>query len=222
MKNVQIKTKELFKAIPEEFLPLFEGREYPWEILPHIHGFLVLALHRGIQGYGYDEERGILVGPNVKIAPSAVIEGPAILGEGTEIRPFAYLRGDVIVSPRCVVGNSTELKNCILLEGVHVPHFNYVGDSILGSHSHLGAGAICSNFRQDGGEIMVRGSMNFRTGLNKVGCFLGEGVEIGCNSVLNPGTIVGEGSRVYPLSCLRGIYPKTVIVKGDRDITDIE
>jgi NDP-sugar pyrophosphorylase family protein len=161
------------------------------------------------------------MGENVKIAPTAYIEGPAIIGANTEIRPGAYIRGTVIIGEKCVIGNSTELKNAVLCDGVQVPHYNYVGDSVLGDKAHLGAGAICSNFKGDGSNITVRGDQNYATGLRKMGAILGDRADIGCGSVLNPGTVIGKGTRVYPLNSLRGVYPEKSIVKSKDDIVEM-
>lgn len=221
MADLEIKTRELFKRVPSGFQPLFASCEYPWEMLPKIHEFISVLLRDGLKGYRYDSERHLLVGARVSIASTAVIAGPAIIGSDVEIRPGAYIRGNAIVLDRCVIGNSTELKNCILLEDVQVPHFNYVGDSILGFRAHLGAGAICSNLRNDKKEVVIRGDREYPTRLVKVGSFIGEGSDIGCNCVLNPGTIVGSNSKAYPLVSLRGVYPKDRIIKGSCEIVEM-
>ena len=220
MNKLNIKTAELFEECPIPFLKeAFEKSTYPWEILPQIKGIVAKAIETGLPGY-HELEPGILVGEGVKIAKTATIEAPAIIGAGTELRPGAYLRGNVIVGEKCVVGNSSELKNCILLYHVQVPHYNYVGDSILGSHSHMGAGSILSNLKSDGKNIYVHGDKEYETGLRKIGAFLGDHADIGCGSVLNPGTIVGKYTQVYPLSMLRGCYPEHSIVKEHRAVID--
>ena len=178
---------------------------------------IAALLAEGIEGYTLLKE-GVLVGKNVKIAATATIEPPAIIGNNTEIRPGAYLRGQVIVGDGCVVGNSTELKHCILLDAVQAPHYNYVGDSVLGFHAHLGAGVICSNLKADGKPVVIHGDEDYPTGLRKVGAFLGDGADIGCNSVLNPGTVVGQNSSVYPLTPLRGVIGANCIVKNAQTV----
>lgn len=208
-----VKTAELFDCKVPYLADFFAQHEYPWEMLPKIKTYIKTLLETGIDGYTEIAE-GVLVGENVKIHPSAVIQAPAIIGSGTEIRPGAFIRGNAIVGPDCVIGNSTELKNCILLEHVQVPHYNYVGDSILGNFSHMGAGSICSNLKSDGSNIVIRGEENIETGLRKIGAILADHADIGCNSVLNPGTVVGKNTSVYPLSFLRGVFPADCIVKS--------
>ena len=166
----------------------------------------------GISGYS-EYKTGVLVGENVKISDKATIIAPAIIGSDTEIRPGAFLRGNVIIGENCVIGNSSELKNSILLNGVQVPHYNYVGDSILGNRSHMGAGSVCSNLKSGGGEVFIHCECEIKTGLRKVGAFLGDGADIGCGAVLNPGTVIGKNSVVYPQSCVRGIVPPDSILK---------
>ena len=144
--------------------------------------------------------------------------GDAVIGPGTEIRPGAYLRGNVITGPNCVIGNSSELKNAVLLEKVQVPHYNYVGDSILGNFSHMGAGSICSNLKSDGSNVVIRGDRDYETGLRKVGGILADHADIGCGCVLNPGTVIGKNTSVYPLTALRGVYPADCIVKSTDNV----
>ncbi|MBR4071217.1 MAG: UDP-N-acetylglucosamine pyrophosphorylase [Clostridia bacterium] len=166
-----------------------------------------------IEGYSFISD-GVLIGEGVTIHKSAVIIPPAVIGKGTEIRPGAFLRGNVIIGEGCVIGNSSELKNCILLDGVQVPHYNYVGDSILGNKAHMGAGAVCSNLKSDGRAVVIHGDEEYETGLRKIGAILGDGADIGCGCVLNPGTVVGKSTTVYPLTSLRGVYPENCIVKS--------
>lgn len=220
MNKLNIKTKELFHTEHPLLKEVFEKSTYPWEILPRIKGILAKAVKEGLEGYHLLEE-GILVGENVKIAKTATIEVPAIIGSNTELRPGAFLRGNVIIGEGCVIGNSSELKNCILLNHVQVPHYNYVGDSILGDYAHMGAGSILSNLKSGGKNIVIHGDKEYETGLRKIGAFLGEHADIGCGSVLNPGTIIGKGTRVYPLSMLRGCYPEKSIVKSPKVIADL-
>ena len=218
--KLNIKTKELFSTDNPLLKDVFEKSTYPWEILPQIKVIVKNALETGLEGFHLLEE-GILVGDNVKIAKTATIEAPAIIGSNTELRPGAYLRGNVIVGEGCVVGNSSELKNCILLNHVQVPHYNYVGDSILGDYAHMGAGSILSNLKSGGSNIVIHGDKEYETGLRKIGAFLGEHADIGCGSVLNPGTIIGKNTRVYPLSMLRGCYPENSIVKSPVNIVEM-
>lgn len=207
------KTSLLFDSIPSFLSELFERSEYPWEILPLIKEAAERLIAEGIEGFlPYCD--GVLCGEGVRIHPSAQITAPCIIGAGCEIRPGAYIRGSVICGEGCVIGNSTELKNCILLDRVQVPHYNYVGDSVLGNGAHLGAGAICSNLRSDKKSVVIHGEGEYETGLRKVGAFVGDGADVGCGCVLNPGTVIGKGSRVYPLTSLRGVYPSGVIVKS--------
>ena len=210
--NKEVKISELYEQIPDHLEPLFRGYEYPWEILPYIKEFALQLV--GCCGGGYRVPiEGVAVGEDVKIYSGAVIEPPAVIGAGCEIRPGAFIRGGVIAGEGCVIGNSTELKNCILLDGVQVPHYNYVGDSVLGRKTHLGAGSICSNLRSDGRSVVIRADREHDTGLRKVGAFLGDGADVGCGCVLNPGTVIGKGTVVYPGSTLRGVFPEGSIVK---------
>ena len=213
--KLNIKTKELFEVVPDYLKPYFDSAEYPWEILPKIKEIVAKLQQSGLDGYT-EIEPGILVGRNVKIAKTATIVPPAIIGHETEIRPGAFIRGQVIVGEHCVVGNSSEFKNCILLDYVQCPHYNYVGDSILGYHAHTGAGTVCSNLKSDGKNIVVHGDKEYETGLRKIGAIVGDWGDCGCNAVLNPGTIVGKHTQVYPLTRARGVYPENSIVKDTR------
>ena len=212
-----IKNSDLFADIPPLFSPLFDGIEYPWELLPRIKDFILRLLSEGAEGYSLLFD-GVLVGRDVKIAPTAVIEGTAVVGHGTVLRPGAYLRGGVLIGEGCVIGNSTELKNCIIMNRAQVPHYNYVGDSVLGRGAHMGAGAVCSNLKSDGKNVVIHGKRDYETGLRKVGAFLGDGADIGCGCVLSPGTVVGCGSSAYPLTHLRGVIPAGCIVKSPDNI----
>ena len=196
---------------------LFANKTYPWEILPEIKPYIEKLVKEGIEGFT-EFAPGVLVGKNVKIYPTATIEAPCIIGDNTEIRPGAFLRGSVICGKDCVIGNSSELKNAVLLEHVQVPHYNYVGDSILGNGAHMGAGSICSNLKSDGKNVIIHGEAEYPTGLRKIGGILADGADIGCGSVVNPGTIVGKHTRVYPLTPLRGVYPADSIVKSPKEI----
>ena len=193
------------------------GFEMPWEALSGI-GKMIITLGKRL-GSEYEEvSENVWIHKSASIAPSAYIGAPAIIGADTQIRHCAYIRGNALVGRGCVVGNSTELKNVILFDGVQVPHYNYVGDSILGYNSHMGAGAITSNVKSDKSEVIIHANKEYRTGLIKVGAMLGDFAEIGCNSVLNPGTVIGRRSCVYPLSNVRGVVAADSIYKGDGKI----
>lgn len=213
--NKLVKTNDLFDCHTSYLCELFENSEYPWEMLPKIKEYIERLIEKGIPGFKLLKD-GVLVGENVKIYPTATIEAPAIIGEGTEIRPGAFIRGSVITGANCVIGNSSELKNCILLDKVQVPHYNYVGDSVLGNHAHMGAGSICSNLKSDGKPVVIHGDEEYETGLRKIGGILADDADIGCGCVLNPGTVIGKNTSVYPLNALRGVFPAGCIVK-DKD-----
>ena len=193
-----------------------ESFSYPWEALGGI-GALLEQLGPQLQDYR-EVTPGVWVHPTAQLASGAVVEGPCVIGPGTELRQGAYIRGNVLVGGGCVVGNSTELKNAILFDGVQAPHFNYVGDSILGHKAHLGAGVICSNVRGDKQPVTVGG---IATGRKKVGAMVGDHGEIGCHTVLNPGSVIGRGTRVYPVSSVRGIVPGGCIFKNDGTVVPI-
>ena len=212
-----VKTKELYDCTVPYLVPLFEECEYPWEMLPKIKEIAKKLIENGIEGYTLISE-GVLVGENVKIYPTATIEGPTVIGSGTEVRPGAFIRGGVITGENCVIGNSSELKNCILLNKVQIPHYNYIGDSILGNRAHTGAGTICSNLKSDGKNVVIHGDIEYETGLRKIGGILADGADVGCGSVVNPGTVIGKRTSVYPLTSLRGVYPADSIVKGTKEI----
>lgn len=209
----QVKISELYVCNEDYLKPLFNSLTYPWEILPKIGEYINKLISDGIEGYTLLKE-GVYVGKNVKIYETATIEPPCIIGDNVTIRPGAFIRGNVIIGKNSVIGNSTELKNCVLLEKVEVPHYNYVGDSVLGNFSHLGAGSVCSNLKADNKSVVVHGDVDYSTNLRKVGAFLGDKANVGCNCVLNPGTVIGKNTSVYPLSCLRGVYESESIVKS--------
>ena len=194
--------------------PLLQNTEYPWQALTGLKEF-IRALGPTLPAEEYEcigEE--IWAARSARIAPTACINGPAIIGPDTEVRHCAFIRGSALVGAGAVVGNSTELKNVILFDGVQVPHYNYVGDSILGFKSHMGAGAITSNVKSDKTLTTIRvGEEKLETGLKKLGAILADRVEVGCNSVLNPGTVVGRNSNIYPTSCVRGVVPENSIWK---------
>lgn len=208
------KTAELYDLTHTAAAPLLQQTEYPWEALPNIGGF-VKELIATLPADEYEQRDELVwVHKTAKVYPTATILGPCVIGAETEVRPGAFLRGNVLVGKNCVVGNSTELKNVILFDNVQVPHYNYVGDSILGYLSHMGAGALTSNVKQDKTPVSIRaGETRVETGLKKFGAMLGDRVEVGCNTVLNPGTVVGREARVYPLSMVRGLVPARCIFK---------
>lgn len=211
--NKLVKIKDLYDCRTEYLRALFEKYTFPWEILPEIKQYILSLVKSGLSDFE-EIKSGVFVGKNVKIYPTAVIEGPAIIGEGTEIRPGAFIRGNVITGANCVIGNSSELKNSVLLDKVQVPHYNYVGDSVLGNHAHMGAGSICSNLKSDGRNVVIHAACEYQTGLRKVGAFLGDMADVGCGCVLNPGTVIGKNTSVYPLNALRGVFPENCIVKS--------
>ena len=211
--NKLVKTKKLYDCNVPYLKDLFESSEYPWEMLPKIKDLIASLLETGIEGFTLLKE-GVLIGQNVKIADTVTIEAPAIIGHGTELRPGAYIRGNVITGSDCIMGNSCEYKNCILLDKVQTPHYNYIGDSVLGNKAHTGAGTICSNLKSDGKPVVIRGDEDFETGLRKIGGILADGADVGCGCVINPGTVIGKKTSVYPLTSLRGVYPANCIVKS--------
>ncbi len=198
---------------------LFDGKEYPWEVLPEISKFIV-KLGENLDTDKFDKTgENIWIAKSAKVAPTACINGPCIIDEEAEIRHCAFIRGNAIVGKGAVVGNSTELKNVVLFNKVQVPHYNYVGDSVLGFKAHMGAGSITSNVKSDKTLVVVKAKEGqIATGLKKVGAMLGDYVEVGCNSVLNPGTVLGRGSQVYPTSCVRGCIPANHIFKNAENI----
>lgn len=215
--NKLVKIKDLYDCRTDYLRVLFEKYTFPWEILPEIKQYILSLVKSGLSDFE-EIKSGVFVGKNVKIYPTAVIEGPAIIGEGTEIRPGAFIRGNVITGANCVIGNSSELKNSVLLDKVQVPHYNYVGDSILGNHAHMGAGSICSNLKSDGRNVVIHADCEYQTGLRKVGAFLGDMSDVGCGCVLNPGTVIGKNTSVYPLNALRGVFPENCIVKSVENV----
>lgn len=200
---------------------IFEGVTYPWEVLPKIEEFII-SLGKTLDKNEYEEKgENIWIAKSAKVAPTAYIAGPAIIGKNAEIRHCAFIRGKAIVGEGAVVGNSTELKNVILFNKVQVPHYNYVGDSILGYKSHMGAGSITSNVKSDKKLVIVKnGKKQIETGLKKFGAMLGDEVEVGCGSVLNPGTVVGKHTNIYPLSSIRGVVPEHSIYKNKNEIVE--
>ena len=215
------KISELFDLNETIAAELFAGKEYPWEVLPLIKDFIV-KLGPTLDPAVY-EQRGedVWVAKSAKVFDSAYLGGPCIIDEDAEVRQCAFIRGSAIVGKGAVVGNSTELKNVVLFNKVQVPHYNYVGDSILGFKAHMGAGSITSNVKSDKTLVVVKdGAEQIETGLKKFGAMLGDNVEVGCNSVLNPGTVIGRNSNIYPVSCVRGCVPAGSIFKTGGIIVD--
>ena len=216
-----LKTSDLFDLTHTLAADLLERTEYPWEALGGIKQFII-EIGQTLPVDEYEEvSEQVWIARDAKIYPNNYIAGPCIIGHETEVRPGAFVRGSALVGSHCVVGNSTELKNVILFDNVQVPHYNYVGDSILGYRSHMGAGSITSNVKSDKKLIVVRcGEERIETGLKKMGAMLGDGVEVGCNSVLNPGTVIGRNSNVYPTSCVRGTVPANCIWKNNGNVIE--
>ena len=213
MDITMIKTTELYDLSRSAAGDYLRGFEYPWQALSGIKN-LILELGSRL-GEKYTERKPhVWVHKTAVVAPTAFLGAPCIIGAGTEVRHCAFIRGSALVGKDCVVGNSVELKNVILFDNVQVPHFNYVGDSILGYKAHMGAGSVTSNVKSDQTLVTVKnGDEKIETGLKKMGAMLGDHVEVGCNSVLNPGTVVGKNSNIYPTSCVRGVVPEKSIWK---------
>ncbi len=209
---------DLDQTIAAELLQKFD---YPWEVLPHISNY-ILELGKTLPESEYEKKgENVWIAKDAKVAPTAYINGPAIIGKGAEIRHCAFIRGNAIVGEGATVGNSTELKNVILFNSTQVPHYNYVGDSILGYKAHFGAGSITSNIKSDRSLVTVNvDGTKVETGLVKVGALVGDHVEVGCNSVLNPGTVVGKHSNIYPLSMVRGFVAENSIYKKAGEIVE--
>lgn len=215
----ELEMRQLWDFTQTIAAPLLEKYQFPWEVLPHIGAFIeTLGKTLPMDRYDYKGDQ-LWIAKSASIAPTAAVFGPAIIGENAEIRPCAYIRGNAIVGEGTVVGNSTELKNVILFNRVQVPHYNYVGDSILGYCSHMGAGSITSNVKADKSPVTIKtAEENVETNLKKCGAMLGDFVEVGCNSVLNPGSVIGRNSNIYPLSMVRGYIPAESIYKRQGEI----
>lgn len=213
-----MKNKDLFKIGHSIAYKYIEKYVYPYEVLPNIKD-IILEIGNKLDDNYVKLENSVWIHKSAKVSNSAIINGPCIIDENTEIRPSAYIRGNAIIGKNCVFGNSCEIKNSILFDNVQVPHFNYVGDSILGNFSHMGAGSITSNVKSDKSLVVIKNNEEKQiTNLKKVGAFLGDYVEIGCNSVLNPGTVILPNTSVYPLTSVRGVIPENSIVKNMHDI----
>ena len=218
-----IKVCDLFDLTHTRAAKMLAACEYPWEALSKI-GETVLAIGPGLNPSDYDHPaEDVWIAKTATVAATASIAGPCVIGEKTEVRPGAFIRGNVLVGDGAVVGNSCELKNCILFDEVQTPHYNYVGDSVLGYKAHMGAGAVTSNVKSDRTLVSVRaGDEVLETRLKKMGAILGDRVEVGCNSVLNPGTVVGADSNIYPLSSVRGTVPPRCILKSGKGTEIVE
>lgn len=212
---------ELFTLDETIAKDIFQGVTYPWEVLPKISAF-IMELGATLSGEEYEKKGdNVWIAKSAKVFPSAYINGPAIIGKNAEVRHCAFIRGNAIVGEGAVVGNSTELKNVILFNKVQVPHYNYVGDSILGYKAHMGAGSITSNVKSDKKLIVVKTPEgNIETGIKKFGAMLGDEVEVGCGTVLNPGSVVGKNSNIYPLSSVRGFVPAYSIYKKQGEVVE--
>lgn len=215
----QCKINNLYNLKETIAADLLKTAEYPWEVLPKIGAF-IMKLGQTLNEEEYEKESdNVWIAKSAKVAPTAYIAGPAIIGKEAEVRHCAFIRGNAIVGEGAVVGNSTELKNVILFNKVQVPHYNYVGDSILGYKSHMGAGSITSNVKSDKKLVVIKSKGEvIETGMKKVGAMLGDEVEVGCGSVLNPGTVIGKNSNIYPLSSVRGVIPEYSIYKKQGEI----
>lgn len=211
--------KELYDLTKTIAADIFTGKTYPWEVLDDIKDF-IYKLGATLSPDEYDNpEEGVWIAKDAKVFASAYIGAPCIIDKGAEVRQCAFIRGSAIVGKNAVVGNSTELKNVILFDNVQVPHYNYVGDSVLGYKAHMGAGSITSNVKSDKTLVVIKEPGNYiETGRKKVGAMLGNNVEVGCNSVLNPGTVIGCNSNIYPTSCVRGVIPPNSIYKNKENI----
>ena len=217
----EMTVKEMYTLDETIAKDIFDGVEYPWEVLPKISNF-IMELGAALSEEEY-EKRGdnVWVARSAKVAPTAFIGGPAIIGKDAEVRHCAFIRANAIVGEGAVVGNSTELKNVILFNKVQVPHYNYVGDSILGFKAHMGAGSITSNVKADKKLVVVKTpEENIETGMKKFGAMLGDNVEVGCGTVLNPGSVVGKNTNIYPLSMVRGYVPSNSIYKKQGEVVE--
>ncbi|MCR4618071.1 MAG: UDP-N-acetylglucosamine pyrophosphorylase [Lachnospiraceae bacterium] len=218
MDNITV--KELYDLNETIAAPLLENAKYPWEVLPQISAFIKELGAKLPEELFEKKGEDIWVAKSAKIAPTACLNGPLIIDEDAEVRHCAFIRGNAIVGKGAVVGNSTELKNVILFNMVQVPHYNYVGDSILGYKSHMGAGSITSNVKSDKKLVIVKGEEKYETGLKKFGAMLGDHVEVGCGSILNPGSVIGRNVNIYPLSSVRGVIPADSIYKKAGEVVE--
>lgn len=219
----ELTVKELYTLEETIAKEIFDGVTYPWEVLPKI-GEFILRLGAALPEEEYDKVgEDVWIAKSAEVFESAYIHGPAIIGKNAQVRQCAFIRGNAIVGEGAVVGNSTELKNVILFNKVQVPHYNYVGDSILGFKAHMGAGSITSNVKSDKKLVVVKAPKgNIETGIKKFGAMLGDEVEVGCGTVLNPGSVVGSNTNIYPLSCVRGYVPAGSIYKRQGEVVEKE
>lgn len=215
----ECKVKNLYNLEETIAKELLENVTYPWEALPKISEFII-ETGKKLDKEKYElKDENIWIAKSATVAPTAYIKGPAIIGENAEIRHCAFIRGNAIIGEGAVVGNSTELKNVILFNKVQVPHYNYVGDSILGYKAHMGAGSITSNVKSDKKLVVIKGKEEkIETGLKKVGAMIGDNVEVGCGSILNPGSVIGRNTNIYPLSSVRGVVDSDSIYKSQDQI----
>lgn len=216
----EVRIEQLLDLSKTMAAELFEGKTYPWEVLGEIKGFIERVGPTLSEELFANPQPGVWIAKSAKVFPSAYIGAPCIIDEGAEVRHCAFIRGSAIVGKNAVVGNSTELKNVVLFDNVQVPHYNYVGDSILGFKAHMGAGSITSNVKMDRTLVKVFGDEVIESGCKKFGAILGNHVEVGCNSVLNPGTVIGADSMVYPLSSVRGVVPANAVYKDKEHIVE--
>ena len=216
---MNLKIKDLYDLTHTKAAEYLQKFEYPWQALSGISD-LIVAIGKTLPEEEYDHpSENVWIAKDATVFATAYIGGPCIIGHKTEVRQCAFIRGSALVGDNCVVGNSTELKNVIIFDNVQVPHYNYVGDSILGYKSHMGAGSITSNVKSDKLPVIIKNEgVNILTDRKKVGAMVGDYVEVGCNSVLNPGTVIGRNSNVYPTSCVRGVVPENSIYKGKDNI----
>ena len=221
MENNSVTIKELFDLNETIAAKIFDGCVYPWEVLSKIKEFII-ELGNTLPEDEYEKKgENIWIAKSANVFPTAYINGPCIIGKDAEVRHCAFIRGNAIVGEGAVVGNSTELKNAVLFNKVQVPHYNYVGDAVLGYKSHMGAGSICSNVKSDKKLVVVKdGDEKIETGLKKFGAMLGDNVEVGCGSVLNPGTVIGRCCNIYPLSSVRGCVPANHIYKSKTEVAE--
>jgi NDP-sugar pyrophosphorylase family protein len=214
---MKIKNINLFSSAPELLLPLFEASEYPFQVLSNLKKTIEKIIDNPTEGLTVYKE-GVLIGKDVTIEEGATILPPTIIMDGAKIRQGAYIRGSAFIGEGAVVGHCTEVKNSILMAGAEAPHFNYVGDSILGERAHIGAGVVLSNLKADKSSITIKGDEGYHTNMRKLGSIVGDGAEIGCNAVLNPGSVIGKNSTVYPLVNWRGTLPHSSIAKSHLEI----
>jgi NDP-sugar pyrophosphorylase family protein len=218
---IEITCDKLFESIPPYLAKLFNNANYPWDVLENINSYIKEIYEDCLQNGFTEYSKGVLMGKNASIATTATIIPPAIIGHETEVRHCAYIRGNVITGIGSVIGNSCEIKNSVILDYVQIPHFNYVGDSVIGNYGHLGAGVVCSNLKSDKSLVKVKSEPEIETGLKKFGAVLADHAEVGCGSVLNPGTIICKNARIYPLTSVRGVIPPDSIMKSVNNIVPI-